>query len=106
MNKWFFAYLHLKKKIEGEASPIPKDHDLKIVTSFVEQCFKPIPTESVSGKYDRASKAIKKALEIFYEVLKPRFSGDPEWFPVLIGLEAGLLIANQQLDFIGKEKRV
>jgi hypothetical protein len=105
MNKWFFAYLHLKKKIEGEASPLPQEHDSQIVFGFIEQCLKPIATAGVSGKFDRACKSIEIALEIFYEILKPRFSGDPEWFPVLLGIESGLLIAKQQLDFIGKEKR-
>lgn len=105
MNKWFYAYLHLKEKIAGEASPLPKEHDSKIVFGFIEQCLKPIATAAVSGKFDRACKTIETALEIFYEILKPSFSGDSEWFPLLLGLESGLLIAKQQLNFIGKEKR-
>ena len=106
MNKWFFAYLHLKKKIEGaEAQPLPRDHDARLIFGFLEQFLKPIQTENVHGKFDRARKSIELALEM-YEVMKERFSGDPEWFPVLIGLESGLLIAKQQIDFIGKEKRV
>ena len=100
MCKYLFAYLHLKKRLEGESQPLPVDHDSQIVLGFIEQCLKPILSTGVSGKFDRAYSCINKALEIFYEVLKPRFSGNSEWFPALLGIESGLLIAKTQLDFI------
>lgn len=104
MNKWFYAYLHLKKKLEGaELQPLPKDHDTRLIFGFIEQLLKPIRTENTHGKFDRSRKSIELALEM-YDLMKENFSGDQEWFPVLLGIEAGLLIAKQQIDFIGKEK--
>ena len=100
MCKYLFAYLHIKKRLEGEVQPLPAEHDSQVIVGFIEQCLKPILSSGVSGKFDRAYGSINKALEIFYEVLKPRFSGDSQWFPVLLGLESGLLIAKTQLDFI------
>lgn len=100
MNKYFFAYLHLKRKLEGESQPLPEDHDSKMIIGFIEQCLRPINTGDASGKFDRAYKSIKTALQIYDEILRPHFAGDPEWFPVLLGIETGLLIAKTQLDFI------
>jgi len=100
MNKYFFVYLHLKRRLEGEAAPLPEDHDSKLIIGFIEQCLKPILSSGVSGKFDRAYSSINKALEIFDEVLKPRISGDSQWFTALLGIESGLLIAKTQLDFI------
>ena len=104
MNKWYFAYLHLKKRLEdAEAQPLPKDHDTRMIFGFLDQMLKPMRTKHVHGKFDRSRKSIELALEM-YDLMKEHFSGDPEWFPVLLGIESGLLIAKQQLDFIGKEK--
>ena len=105
MNKWYFAYLHLKKRLEdAEAQPLPKDHDTRMIFGFLDQMLMPMRTKCVHGKFDRSRKSIELALEM-YDLVRERFSGDPEWFPVLLGIEAGLLIAKQQLEFIGKEKR-
>lgn len=104
MNKWFFASLHLKRRLEGaEAQPLPRDHDTRMIFGFLDQMLMPMRTKCVHGKFDRSRKSIELALEM-YDLMKVHFSGDPEWFPVLLGIEAGLLIAKQQLDFIGKEK--
>ena len=100
MNISLFAYLHLKRKLEGESQPLPEDLDSKTAIGFIEQCLKPINTGDASGKFDRAYQAIKTALQIFDEILKPNLVGDKEWFPLLLGLESGLLIAKTQLDFI------
>lgn len=104
MNKWFFAYLHLRRKLEdGEVSAPPQDADSKLIHSFIEQCLKPIQTKNVSGKFDRAEKTMEIILEMYDAYIKPKFRGDPEWFPVLLGLESGLWIAKTQLDFIKKK---
>ena len=106
MNKWFYAWLHVKHRLEEKRDyePYPEDFDAKILYSFTESGFKPINTSRAHGKFDKARLAIAKRLEVLREIVKPNLQGNEEWFPYLLGLEAGLMIAEHQLDIIRNKR--
>ena len=103
MNKWFYAHLQLKKRLEKGVALVEDDFDERTVFEFIEASLKPCKCKHKQGRFNKACYSVEKVLELFDTTLKPHFQGNQEWFPVLLGLEAGLLIAKAQLDAV-KEK--
>lgn len=105
--KWFYAWLHAKERIEElkERPAWPEDHDSKVLFCFTERSFRQVNTRGCRGKFDRACQAIEIELDTLQNTIKPNLRGTDEWFPYLLGLEAGLLIARHQLRLLRDEKK-
>ena len=56
------------------------------------------------GKFDRAFNAINDDLKTLETFVMPNLTGKDEWFSVLLGLRAGLTIAQHQLNIIKKSR--
>lgn len=107
MNKFFYAYLHLKKRIEGSDERgihLEDDFDSQIIYSFIENALKAESLPKGDGKFDRAFNAINDDLKTLETFVMPNLNGNDEWFSVLIGLRAGLTIAQHQLNIIKKSR--
>lgn len=101
MDKWFYAYRHLKKRLEGaEKTPLPEEFDSRMVFGFIEVCLNVSTLPKGSGKFDRAWRSINELVELLDTLIVPNFQGNAEWFPMLLGLKSGLLIAQHQLNLI------
>ncbi len=102
-NAWFYAFSHLKKRIAKETEESHSSiEEGALICNFVNTCLQKGAKSKVSGKFDRACEKLSKILELFNETVKPYLGKSDEWLAVITGLEAGLLIAKTQLDFIKK----
>ena len=105
MYEWFENYLRAKAKAKREhVSQLPPSFDEELVYNFTVAAFNAVNTAGVKGSFAKAEHALESLLTAFYETVKPHFQGTSEWFPYLLGIEAGLLIAKEQLRMI-REKR-
>lgn len=103
MNKWFFAYLRVKERTESEIPfPFDEDKDATMIFNFIEQYLSSNVLMKGNGKFDRAFRSIESTLSALDSIVFPNFQGDSEWFPLLLGLRAGLMISRHQLSIIKK----
>ena len=103
-DAWLFAYSQLKKRLRGEhqGEHFPSIDEGECICNFIRDCLeKPLKSKR-NGRFEKACDSLERIIELLDTALKPYLGESDQWLSVLTGLEAGLLIAKFQLDFIKK----